>query len=226
MMGAAPVSATSRTTRLLLVGRCDYAETVARMREFTAVRDPDTPDELWALEHPPVFTLGRAARAEHLHDPRAIPVLSTDRGGQVTYHGPGQLVVYTLIDLTRAGLSVRALVNGLEQSIIIVLARHGLNSNRKVGAPGVYVAEQKIASLGLRIQRGRSFHGLSLNVHMDREPFGYIDPCGFPGLEVTDMHTEGVTGITCHSMALEVTRELVETLGLCSAQISDTWETS
>lgn len=155
------------------------------MRAFTAARTADTPCELWLLEHPPVFTLGQGGRAEHLIDPGTIPVVRSDRGGQVTYHGPGQLVAYTLFDLQRLGIGVRKLVNALEQSIIDVLADGGVDARRRAQAPGVYVDGAKIGSVGLRIKRGRSYHGLSFNVDMDLAPFGRIDPCGYPGLRMT-----------------------------------------
>lgn len=157
------------------------------MQEFTDARDAETPDELWLLEHPPVYTLGRAARGEHLLDAGGIPVVQTDRGGQITYHGPGQLIAYTLFDLQRLGLGVRPFVNLLEQSIIDLLARLSIAAERRAGAPGVYVGGDKIAALGLRVRRGRSYHGISLNVAMDLAPFGGIDPCGFPGLGVTQV---------------------------------------
>lgn len=169
------------------LGRRDYAATVAEMQAFTDGRDANTPDELWLLEHPPVYTLGRAARDSHILSPGEIPVVRTDRGGQVTYHGPGQLIAYTLIDLTRLGLGVRDLVSVLEQSVIDLLATHGVEAARRSGAPGVYVGADKIAALGLRVRRGRSYHGLSLNVAMDLAPFAGIDPCGYPGLGVTQL---------------------------------------
>jgi lipoyl(octanoyl) transferase len=171
-------------------GRSDYAETVARMQDFTEARSADTPDELWLLEHPPVYTLGRAARGEHLLDAGGIPVVRTDRGGQITYHGPGQLIAYTLIDLQRLGLGVRPFVHALEQSVIDLLAGLSITAARRAGAPGVYVGGDKIAALGLRVRRGRSYHGLSLNVAMDLSPFGGIDPCGFPGLGVTQIRDQ------------------------------------
>ncbi len=157
------------------------------MQEFTDARDAETPDELWLLEHPPIYTLGRAARGEHLLDAGGIPVVQTDRGGQITYHGPGQLIAYTLFDLQRLGLGVRPFVNALEQSIIDLLAQLSIMAERRAGAPGVYVGGDKIAALGLRVRRGRSYHGISLNVAMDLAPFGGIDPCGLPGLGVTQV---------------------------------------
>lgn len=169
------------------LGRRDYAATVARMQAFTDARDADTPDELWLLEHPQVYTLGRIARGEHLIDAGGIPVVQSDRGGQVTYHGPGQLVAYTLFDLQRLGLGVRPFVAALEQAVIDMLAELSITAGRRAGAPGVYVDGSKIAALGLRVRRGRSYHGLSLNAAMDLAPYRGIDPCGYPGLGVTQV---------------------------------------
>jgi lipoyl(octanoyl) transferase len=157
------------------------------MRRFTDARAPGTPDELWLLEHPPVFTLGQAGRREHLRDPGDIPVIAVDRGGQVTYHGPGQLVAYLLLDLRRARLGVKRLVEILEQSVVELLVRRGISGELRPNAPGVYVAGAKIAALGLRVRRGCSYHGLALNVSMDLEPFRRIDPCGYAGLEVVQL---------------------------------------
>lgn len=157
------------------------------MRAFTDSRDADTPDELWLLEHPPVFTLGQAGRPEHLLAPGTIPVIQTDRGGQVTYHGPGQLVAYVLLDLRRAGIGIKRLVERLEQAVIDLLAEHGIEAERRANAPGVYVAGAKIASLGLRVRNGCSYHGLALNVDMDLEPFSRINPCGYAGLSITQL---------------------------------------
>jgi lipoyl(octanoyl) transferase len=157
------------------------------MSDFTNNRGPDTPDELWLLEHDPVFTQGQAGKAEHVLAPGNIPVVQVDRGGQVTYHGPGQIVGYPLIDLRRAGVSVRELVNKLEQSIIDTLAHWNIGAERLVGAPGVYVAGAKVAALGLRVRRGCSFHGLAFNVAMDLEPYHRINPCGYKGLAVTQV---------------------------------------
>jgi len=157
------------------------------MRAYTEQRDRMSLDQLWLLEHPPVFTLGQAGKPEHLLDPGTIPVIRTDRGGQVTYHGPGQLIAYLLLDLRRAGLGVRRLVEGLEQATITLLEEHGIEAQSRRDAPGVYVAGAKIASLGLRIRHGYSYHGLSLNVDMQLEPFTRINPCGHPGLAVTQL---------------------------------------
>nr|WP_236786736.1 lipoyl(octanoyl) transferase LipB [Allochromatium tepidum] len=176
-------------------GLQDYAATWAAMRAFTDAREADTPDELWLLEHPPVFTLGQAGRPEHLLAPGDIPVIRTDRGGQVTYHGPGQLVAYPLLDLRRSGIGIKRLVERLEQSVIDLLAGYGIVAERRANAPGVYVADAKIASLGLRVRNGCSYHGLALNVDLDLEPFGRINPCGYAGLAVTRLvdHVPGIT---------------------------------
>lgn len=178
-----------------LAGLQDYPATWAAMRAFTDTRDATTPDELWLLEHPPVFTLGQAGRPEHLLAPGAIPVIQTDRGGQVTYHGPGQLVAYLLLDLRRAGIGVKRLVERLEQAVIDLLAGHGIQAERRTDAPGVYVTGAKIASLGLRVRNGCCYHGLALNVDMDLEPFGRINPCGYAGLAVTQL-AERIPGVT------------------------------
>ena len=167
------------------LGRCDYPPTWHEMQAFTDRRDANTPDELWLVEHPPVFTQGMNGRPEHLLDPGDIPVVAVDRGGQVTYHGPGQLVVYPLLDLRRRQLGIRDLVQRLEFAVIDLLAGYGIEALGRRDAPGVYVEGRKIASLGLRVRRGCSYHGLSLNVEMDLSPFARINPCGFPGLEVT-----------------------------------------
>ncbi len=166
------------------LGRVDYVDTWQRMQQFTDNRDEQTPDELWLLEHDPVFTQGQAGKAEHLLFPGEIPVVQVDRGGQVTYHGPGQLVVYVLLNIKRRNLGVRQLVNLIEQSIVDTLAIHQLNAYAKADAPGVYVDEKKVASLGLRIRKGCSFHGLALNVDMDLSPFQRINPCGYAGMQM------------------------------------------
>lgn len=174
------------------LGEVAYEPTWEAMRAFTNARDPYTPDEFWRLQHPPVFTLGRAGRREHVLAPGDIPVVPVDRGGQVTYHGPGQLVVYTLIDLRRLGIGVRRLVRTIEAALIDTLAHHGVTAVTRDGAPGVYVGERKIAALGLRVRHGCSFHGLALNVDCDLEPFDRIDPCGYRGLRVTCTRDEGI----------------------------------
>jgi lipoyl(octanoyl) transferase len=167
------------------LGRTDYAASWRAMRGFTDERGPLTDDELWLCEHPPVFTLGPAGRREHVLDPGEIPVVRTDRGGQVTYHGPGQLVAYLLFDLRRAGTGVKRLVNQLEQAVIDLLAGLGVDATARPDAPGVYVDGAKIASVGLRVRHGCSYHGIALNVDADLEPFRRINPCGYAGLAVT-----------------------------------------
>jgi lipoyl(octanoyl) transferase len=169
------------------LGRADYESTYRAMQKFTDERDLESADEIWFLEHAPIFTLGMNASRAHLLAPGDIPVLQIDRGGQVTYHGPGQLVVYPLIDLKRAGLGVRALVSALEKSVVNYTASLGITAQCRRDAPGVYVAERKLASLGIRIRRGASYHGLALNVDMDLEPFGRIHPCGYEGLQMTQL---------------------------------------
>jgi lipoyl(octanoyl) transferase len=166
------------------LGTVPYEPTWQAMQRFTDERGVGTPDEIWLLEHPPVFTLGMNADRAHLHEPGNIPVVQIDRGGQVTYHGPGQLVVYTLIDLRRAALGVRDLVTALEQAVISYAATFGIQAIARRDAPGVFVAGRKLASIGIRVRRGASYHGLALNVCTDLEPFQRINPCGFPGLEM------------------------------------------
>ena len=168
-------------------GYADYAPTLHAMTEFTQERGPNSQDELWLCEHPPVFTQGLAGKAEHLLHATTIPVVQTNRGGQVTYHGPGQLVVYPLIDIRRAGLGVRDLVTAMERAVIEYCASLGIEAAIKPGAPGVYVAGQKIGSVGVRIRRGASYHGLAFNVNMDLEPFARINPCGYAGLQMTQL---------------------------------------
>jgi lipoyl(octanoyl) transferase len=186
-VSAQPRAARAEAAVIRHLGRVDYETTWRRMQQFTELRGAHSADEIWFLEHPPVFTLGMAGRREHLLAPGDIPVVQTDRGGQVTYHGPGQLVVYALIDLRRAGLGVRDLVTALEQSVIQYTAALGITAAARREAPGVYVAGRKLASVGIRIRRGGSFHGLALNVNMDLEPFQRINPCGFAGLAMTQL---------------------------------------
>ena len=171
------------------LGRVAYLPTLEAMRSFTSQRDESSADELWLLEHAPVYTLGQGA--EHGPVGNGIPLVKADRGGDVTYHGPGQLVVYTLVDLARRGIKVRQFVALLEQAVIDLLAGRGA---RRAGAPGVYVDGAKIAALGIRVRQGRAYHGLSLNVDMDLSPFRAIDPCGYPGLEVTQLRALGIDG--------------------------------
>jgi lipoyl(octanoyl) transferase len=169
------------------LGTVDYESTWSAMNAFTLGRDENQEDECWFLQHNPVFTLGQAGKPEHILNPHQIPVVNTDRGGQVTYHGPGQLVVYLLVDIKRRKIGIRQLVDLIENSIIELLDGYGIVAATRKGAPGVYVEEKKIAALGLRIKQGCSYHGLSLNVDMDLEPFSYINPCGYPGMSVTQL---------------------------------------
>jgi len=166
------------------LGRVEYEPTWQAMQDFTAGRTADTADEIWIVEHPPVFTLGQAGKPEHLLNDVGIPVVKIDRGGQVTYHGPGQVVIYLLLDLHRMKIKVRELVTTIEQAVIDALAEYQVNAERRSGAPGVYVGDAKIAALGLKIKNGCSYHGLSLNVDMDLSPFAAINPCGYAGLKV------------------------------------------
>jgi len=189
------------------LGLSDYRDIWGRMQAYTEGRDGDAADEIWLLQHYPVYTLGLAGRREHLLDPGDIPVIDSDRGGQVTYHGPGQLVAYVLLDLRRHGLGIRALVRLLEQVLIDLLAEYDIAAGRRAGAPGVYVGGAKIAALGLRVRRGCSYHGLALNVDMDLEPFSRIDPCGYPGLAVTQMRDCG-----CDAGLEAVSRRLLQHL--------------
>jgi len=175
------------TLEVVRLGLQDYQTSWQAMSDFTNQRTPDTTDQLWLVEHPPVFTQGQTGKAEHLLFPGDIPVVQTDRGGQVTYHGPGQLVAYPLLDLRRLNIGVRELVTRIEQTIVATLAHYGIESAAKPDAPGVYVNGDKIASLGLRVRRGCSFHGLALNVDMDLSPFGRINPCGYQGLAMAQI---------------------------------------
>ncbi|MDJ0741416.1 MAG: lipoyl(octanoyl) transferase LipB [Gammaproteobacteria bacterium] len=201
--------------RILIVrdlGLRDYAPTWQAMRDFTDARDDATPSELWIVEHPPVFTQGQAGKAEHVLTPGDIPVVQTDRGGQVTYHGPGQLVIYLLVSLREAGIGIRRLVTVMEQAVIGVLGDHGIDAAARADAPGVYVADRKIASLGLRVRRGCTYHGLALNVCNDLEPFLRINPCGHAGLAVTSTHELGVSDPPA-ALAAQLTRRLCTALG-------------
>lgn len=174
------------------LGRTEYEPTWHAMQEFTATRTPDTVDEIWVCEHPPVYTLGLAGKPEHLLSDIGIPLVRIDRGGQITYHGPGQVVIYLLIDLPRRKLKVREIVSRIEQSVIDLLAEHGVRAERHDGAPGVYVGPAKVAALGLRVKHGCCYHGVSLNVDMDLSPFASINPCGYPGMPVTQTRDLGM----------------------------------
>ena len=190
-MNAVPAPAAVPAPLIRHLGRVDYEPTWRAMQRFTDARGADSADEIWFLEHPPVFTLGVNASRAHLLAPGDIPVVQIDRGGQVTYHGPGQLVVYPLIDLKRAGLGIRAFVSALEHAVIALAAAYGISAAGRRSAPGVYVGERKLASIGVRVRRGGAYHGLALNVAMDLEPFGRINPCGYAGLEMTQLSQLG-----------------------------------
>ncbi len=198
------------------LGRQEYEPLWRSMQRFTEERDALTPDELWFTEHPPVFTLGLNAKREHLLAPGDIPVVQIDRGGQVTYHGPGQLMIYPLIDLKRAGLGVRALVTALEKSVIDLVGAFGVEAACRAGAPGVYVGERKLASVGLRVRRGASYHGMALNVDLDLEPFLRINPCGYAGLEMVDLARLGI-GDDLREVARKFESLLVKRLGFANA---------
>ena len=174
------------------LGLADYQSVWQAMQDFTKARDKNTPDELWVVEHSPVFTLGRNGKAEHILHDSNIPVIKVDRGGQVTYHGPGQILIYLLLDLHRRNLGIRKLVTLIEDCIVELLGKFNLNANSDPKAPGVYVDGKKVAALGLRVSKGRTTHGLSLNVDMDLKPFSYINPCGYEGLEVTQTRSLGI----------------------------------
>lgn len=204
---------TARTALLLRhLGRRDYRETWQAMRAFTEARVADTPDEIWIVEHPPVYTQGVAGRPEHVLDAGEIPLVASDRGGQVTYHGPGQLLLYTLLDLRRLELGVKALVQILQQAAIATLAQYGIAAGERADAPGVYVGAAKIASLGLRVRQNGCYHGLSLNVDMDLRPFARINPCGYPGLPMTQLADFGVQA-AYHEPAVPMILHLQERLG-------------
>ncbi|MGR9090019.1 MAG: lipoyl(octanoyl) transferase LipB [Gammaproteobacteria bacterium] len=189
----------------------DYPVTLARMRAHVDGRTAGSADEIWLLQHPPVFTQGQAGKAGHVLDPGEIPVVQSDRGGQVTYHGPGQLIAYVMLDLRRCGIGPRELVRRLESAIIALLAELDIDAERRAGAPGVYVGAAKIAALGLRIRRGISFHGLSLNVDADLAPFSRINPCGYRGLAITSLQALGVA-LDCDAIATRLLPHLAAAL--------------
>ena len=197
------------------LGRVDYTPTWQAMIDFTAARTDATPDELWVCEHPPVYTLGQAGKPEHLLADNGIPLVQIDRGGQITYHGPGQVVVYLLLDLARRGIKVRELVSGIEQAVIDLLADHGLAARRLDGAPGVYVDRDgsvaKIAALGLRIRKNGCYHGVSLNVDMELSPFSAINPCGYAGMAVTQTRDLGLS-LTPSEAAQQLAQHLTSQL--------------
>lgn len=219
-MLSAPATPTERRAVTIRdLGRADYLSVFQAMRAFTDARGADSPDEIWLVEHNPVYTLGTSCRDAPLSNPDNVPVIQSDRGGQITYHGPGQLIAYTLIDLRRRGWGVKRLVQALEQTAIDLLAAHGISAERRAGAPGVYVDGRKIAQLGLRVRHGASYHGLSLNVRMDLTPFQRIHPCGYAGLETIDL--AGLTGADRTSMATakpELLDHLLRNLGYNAAR--------
>ena len=195
--------------RVKFLGRTDYQKTWQAMKDFTHQRDDNTPDEIWITEHAPVFTQGHNGKPEHLINPGDIPVIQIDRGGQVTYHGPGQLVVYCLLNITRLGFGVRALVTHIENAIIAFVGDYNIEASARADAPGVYVGEAKIAALGLRIRKGCCYHGLSLNVDMDLSPFTRINPCGFENLAVTQLSDFGVS-VSLEQAGYQLTDHLIE----------------
>lgn len=205
------------------LGVVDYAETWERMKQFTQTRSKNDADEIWLLEHPSLFTQGQAGKEEHLLAPGDIPVIQVDRGGQVTYHGPGQLVAYVMVDLKRLGIGVRDLVSVLENSVVNALALSSIEAYPKPDAPGVYVNEQKIASLGLRVRRGCSFHGLALNVDMDLTPFNRINPCGYQGLQMVDMKRLN-QGVILSNVKAQLANQLAEQLGYSYPAIQQGWK--
>jgi len=193
------------------LGRVDYEPTFQAMQNFTEARTAEAPDELWIVEHPPVYTLGQAGKPEHILEEVGIPIVRIDRGGQVTYHGPGQVVIYLLLDLQRLKIKVRELVTAIEQAVIDFLAAHGVTAERRAGAPGVYVGDAKIAALGLKIRNGCSYHGLALNVDMDLYPFTAINPCGYAGLKVTQTRDLGIP-LSAHEAGEQLSQHLLQQL--------------
>jgi len=211
---ARSAAAPARAPRVRELGLAPYLGTLQAMQAFTAQRDAQTDDELWVLQHPPTYTYGVAGRVEHLpRSMRDIELVKVDRGGQITYHGPGQIVAYTLLDLRRLGLGVKGLVQRLEQAVLDLLADYDIEGERHAGAPGVYVQGAKIAALGLRITRGASYHGIALNVDMNLEPFARINPCGYPGLAVTQLSALA-SRIDRAVIAERLLQALAENLGL------------
>jgi lipoyl(octanoyl) transferase len=209
-MGAATADVALAPPVVRRLGRVKYVPIWETMRFFNQARGPETPDEIWLLEHEPVFTLGLAGRGEHVLAPGDIPVVHSDRGGQVTYHGPGQVVAYVMLDLRRRNLGVKELVRRLEQSVIDMLRDYRIAGVRRDGMPGVYVDDAKIAAVGLRIANGCSYHGVALNVDLDLAPFACIDPCGYPGLATTRLADLGVT-----EDLEQVERRLLQALETC-----------
>ncbi len=203
---------TPRRLKIRQLGIHPYHLVWQAMKSFNEDRNMQSADELWLLEHPPVFTLGQAGKHEHILNAGNIPIVETDRGGQVTYHGPGQIILYVLIDIRRLKLGVRQLVTHLENTVIEVLKSYGINSQAQPKAPGVYVGEKKIASLGLRIRKGCSYHGLALNVDMDLTPYTFINPCGYAGLQITQTKNENIAA-TSHQLGDALVKQLAKQIG-------------
>jgi len=202
--------------RVLFLGEVEYALSHQRMLGFTHTRDARSDDEFWVLSHPPVYTQGTSCVAQPRPSDQTIPVIKTDRGGQITYHGPGQLIIYLLLDIKRLGIGPKRLVRQIEAAIIDLLARYDVAAEVRAGAPGVYVHQQKIAALGLRIRNGRTYHGLSLNMDMDLTPFDQIDPCGYAGLQVTQLSALGVN-VDSRMLANQLIDCLIESIYLSTA---------
>ncbi|MBC8494089.1 MAG: lipoyl(octanoyl) transferase LipB [Candidatus Thioglobus sp.] len=197
---------------IVKLGLKDYSDTWQAMKDFTDARTPTTEDELWIVEHPSVFTQGIAGKAEHELNVKQIPVVKTDRGGQITYHGPGQLVIYCLVDLRRLGLGVKQMVSALERSVIELLSHYGINAHLQKGAPGVYVDHAKIAALGLKVKHGKTYHGLSVNIDMDLTPFEQINPCGYQGLAVTQLSNLADNTPPTTKIAMQLAALLINTI--------------
>ena len=202
---------TTASIKLNYLGLSEYEPVWRAMQKFTDDRNENTTDELWIVEHPPVFTQGQAGKPEHILNSGDIPIIQVDRGGQVTYHGPGQIVIYPLIDLKRHKIGIKALVNGIEEALIRTMAEYGVIAKRKEKAPGVYVEGKKIASLGLRVRKGCTFHGLAFNIRMDLEPFLRINPCGYAGLEVTQLSALNPS-VQCEEVQEQLIKQLCEIL--------------
>ena len=200
-----------QTTVIRQLGLQEYTRILEQMQAFTLNRQADTADEIWITEHPPVYTQGLNGKAEHLLAQTAIPVVASDRGGQITYHGPGQLIIYPLLDVKRLNYGPRQLVNLLEQAMLKTLSQYGVSAYSKPEAPGVYVGEKKIAALGLRIKRGCSYHGLSINNNMDLTPFQNINPCGYAGLQVSQLADYGVD-IALHALAVPIIHQIIQVI--------------
>ncbi len=197
---------------IVKLGLKDYSDTWQAMKDFTDARTSDTEDELWIVEHPSVFTQGIAGKVEHELNINHIPIVKTDRGGQITYHGPGQLVIYCLVDLRRRGLGVKQMVNALEQSVIQLLKGYNIDAHLEQGAPGVYVDRAKIAALGLKVKHGKTYHGLSVNIDMDLTPFEQINPCGYQGLAVTQLSNLADNTPSTTKIAMQLTALLINTI--------------